>query len=199
MEQGGSRALASRALAGALGIVALPPIPSSAIAKAISLFYIRTACSSVLPLPDGLLVPSAIATSLPASAPLLCARSLTKRYGEVTALDGLSLLRQAGVPEHLAEMVREMHETTWYAVQGGKGVLETRCGTRPGVPMGDFIFLFFLAARMRTLEERLRGLGIWCELEWDGRRTLQGRLAGPLPPGGAEVGAAGVALLDLFR
>ena len=98
----------------------------------------------------------------------------------VEALDGLSLLRQAGVPEHLAEMVREMHATTWFAVQGGRGVLETRCGTRPGVPMGDFIFLFFLAARMRTLDERLRGLGIWCELDWDGRRTLQGRLAGPL-------------------
>ena len=96
MERGGSLALASRALAGALGIVALPPIPSSAIAKAISLFYIRTACSSVLPLPDGLLVPSAIATSLPASAPLLCARSLTKRYGEVTALDALSLDIHAG-------------------------------------------------------------------------------------------------------
>ena len=96
MERGGSRALASRALAGALGIVALPPMPSNAIAKAISLFYIRTACSSVLPLPDGLLVPSAIATSLPASAPLLCARSLTKRYGEVTALDGLSLDIHAG-------------------------------------------------------------------------------------------------------
>ena len=63
--------------------------------------------------------------------------------------------------------------------------------------MGDFIFLFFLAARMRTLDERLRGLGIWCGLEWDGRRTLQGRLAGPLPPGGEEVGAAGVALLDI--
>ena len=63
----------------------------------------------------------------------------------------------------------------------------------PWGALGDFIFLFFLAARMRALSNRLRDLGIGCELEWDGRRTLQGRLAGPRPPDEEEVGAAGVA------
>ena len=38
----------------------------------------------------------------------------------VQALGGLSLLRQAGVPKHLAEMAREMHESTRFAVHGGE-------------------------------------------------------------------------------
>ena len=87
-------------------------------------------------------------------------------------MHGACILETAGLREHTVKVLREMHRCTWFGFDGCNDAVATFLGLRPGDPFGGMLFLFFIAARLATLQQRLQEAGVATTVPWSGARTL---------------------------
>lgn len=55
------------------------------------------------------------------------------------------LLRRLGCSPVLERLLQDIHQYTWFCLQGHDGLSRTRRGTRPGSPLADIIFHVLMA------------------------------------------------------
>jgi hypothetical protein len=70
------------------------------------------------------------------------------------------VLQRAGVPEELADLVRAVHASTWFASRGCTSLALTLGGSRAGNPLGDLLFNLVAAGLFRTIRGRLAAAGL---------------------------------------
>ena len=63
----------------------------------------------------------------------------------------VSALIESGATVHLVRMVCEVHDGSWFSVQGTRSVTATCLGSKPGDPLGDIIFNFLAAKCLKCV------------------------------------------------
>ena len=67
-----------------------------------------------------------------------------------------SMLREAGLPQEVTNMVSAIFRDSWFKVQNGKHVQKTRAGTRPGDPSADVLFALAMTKCIRSISKELQ-------------------------------------------
>ena len=70
------------------------------------------------------------------------------------------LLQRAGVPEEVADLVRLVHNSTWFTSRGCDDLAITGGGTRAGNPLADLLFNLIAAGLFRVVRARLVSAGL---------------------------------------
>ena len=68
-------------------------------------------------------------------------------------LEDDSILIKAGVSKHLAAMVDDMFDGTWFSTDGARDVVRTRQGTMLGVPLADLIYNVLMSKILRDIDD----------------------------------------------
>ncbi len=88
------------------------------------------------------------------SMPPAAIHELAAKLQEQPILAGLD------VHPHLHRQVAEMHQNTWFSVQGIQPIAQTERGSKPGDPFGDVVFNFLMARIVRGISADLEQAGI---------------------------------------
>ncbi|CAE7409934.1 unnamed protein product [Symbiodinium sp. CCMP2456] len=96
----------------------------------------------------------------------------------------LAILPDFGASEHLAAVVNDMLQATWFTIGFNDVVTLTRKGSRPGDPAADVIFSLVFAAFVKSVEARLKDLDLLPEAA----------VKGPTHPWASVVGTTGLGL-----
>ena len=78
---------------------------------------------------------------------------------------------EAGVNPHLAEMVLESHQGSWFGINGASSIAATERGVLPGDYFADIVFDFLMTNILKRVEVALEREGLGVSLEWDGVRA----------------------------
>ena len=87
-------------------------------------------------------------------------------------LEGGDALSRMGLPEDLASAIRGAHENTWFSTQGCSTLVETLRGSRPGDPLGDFLYQALQALAIQEVRERLRAAELCCHIPYSANEPL---------------------------
>ena len=74
------------------------------------------------------------------------------------------LLQRANVPEEVADLVRVVHNSTWFTSRGCRSLVLTAGGTRAGNPLADLLFNLVAAGLFRVVRGRLDSAGLATQL-----------------------------------
>ena len=76
------------------------------------------------------------------------------------ALQEPSAFTDAAVPGALNALVAEMHEGSWFAIEGMRTITTTAKGAKPGDPFGDIVFNFLMARVLRRAKSDMAAQGL---------------------------------------
>ena len=79
-------------------------------------------------------------------------------------MDGIGILADAGVPEHLCHLLADAMQGTWFRIDCGTALTLTRRGVRPGDCLADVLFSFTFSAYLASTGEALRRAGVCTEM-----------------------------------
>ncbi len=83
------------------------------------------------------------------SMPPAAIQELSVKLQEASILSGLDL------HPHLHSQVAEMHQNTWFSVQGIQPIAQTERGSKPGDPFGDVVFNFLMSRIVKGINTAL--------------------------------------------
>eukprot|EP00439_Symbiodinium_sp_Y106_P083133 s1736_g22.t4 len=111
-------------------------------------------------------------------------RLLFHRFG-LTEQDMLELLEtihaggmlsQAGLPDALGKIVKDIHLHTWFVTRFSDGarVCSSLAGSRPGESWADLIFAHVYSRVLHQIQEHVVAAGLGCQLAFDSQAGLYG-------------------------
>ena len=78
-----------------------------------------------------------------------------------------SLLAQVGCPNHLRQMMSELHSSTWFIMSEDTQMIRTSRGTRPGDGLADVVWNITFAKFLHRLSARLAATKAFQPLGWN--------------------------------
>ena len=89
-------------------------------------------------------------------------------------LTNSSVMKEAGVDDHLRDIMEEAHCDTWFTIDGSEHPTRTKTGSRPGNPWGSTVFNFFCAWVLRRMNQRLLHEDLLEKVPYSGERSIMG-------------------------
>ena len=65
------------------------------------------------------------------------------------------MLKSAGLSPALQQLVRVMHEDTWFSLDGSSKITGMFDGCRPGEPIADLVFVFMFGKVLKEVRNLL--------------------------------------------
>ena len=76
-------------------------------------------------------------------------------------------LEQALVDPHMVACLHQLHEHTWFVMEGNRMAARTESGSQADDPLGDIFFMAVHTRASRLVRDRLREEGLLMELPYD--------------------------------